>query len=211
MWRWTSCTPNAPAQARTALRCALDQLGYDGEVIRDVVLAVSEFAANATEHAVGPYEMRLRRTAAEVICEVEDRDPRIPAIPVFPAQAPFSPAEEGRGGGLEALCGLLSERGRGLHIVHELTKGAWGFRSPRGTKTAWLALPAAPRDRFGPRKQSLRTRVVLAGLGQHHPRLVVVGQAQAEHLFAAGGAGSPPSGASAGVQILGGLARGGHT
>ncbi len=54
VWRWTSCTPSAPAQARAALRCALDQLGYDGEVISDAVLAVSEFVANATEHAVGP-------------------------------------------------------------------------------------------------------------------------------------------------------------
>ncbi|MEU6145682.1 ATP-binding protein [Streptomyces sp. NPDC047081] len=144
VWRWTSCTPDAPARARAALRCALDQLGYDGEVISDAVLAVSEFVANATEHAVGPYEMRLRRTDASVICEVEDHDPRIPTIPEFSEEAPFSPAEENRGGGLEALCALLSERGRGLHIVHELTKGAWGFRSRRGTKTAWLALPAAP-------------------------------------------------------------------
>ncbi|GGO99193.1 ATP-binding protein [Wenjunlia tyrosinilytica] len=149
VWRWTSCTPNALAQARAALRCALDQLGYEGEVISDVVLAVSEFVANAMEHAVGPYEMRLLRTAAEVICEVEDRDPHIPAIPVFPADAPFTLVREDRGGGLEALCALLSERGRGLHIVHELTKGTWGFRSWRGTKTAWLALPAVPR-RFRP-------------------------------------------------------------
>ncbi|MFF4501626.1 ATP-binding protein [Streptomyces sp. NPDC001401] len=143
VWRWTSCTPNAPAHARAALRCALDQLGYDGEVISDAVLAVSEFVANATEHAVGPYEMRLRRTATEVICEVEDHDPRIPTIPEFPEKPPFSPAEENRGGGLEALCALLSERGRGLHIVHELTKGAWGFRSRKRTKTAWFALPTA--------------------------------------------------------------------
>jgi anti-sigma regulatory factor (Ser/Thr protein kinase) len=134
VWRWTSSTPNAAAQARAALRCALDQLGYDGEGISDVVLAVSELVANATEHAVGPYEMRLRRTAVEVICEVEDHDPRIPALPALPA-------EEGCEAGLEALCALLSERGRGLHIVHELTRGEWGFRSTKGTKTAWLTLP----------------------------------------------------------------------
>ncbi|WP_063742120.1 ATP-binding protein [Streptomyces yerevanensis] len=142
VWCWTSCTPNAPHQARVALRCALDQLGYDGDVISDAVLAVSEFVANATEHAVGPYELRLRRTATEVICEVEDHDPRIPEVPALPATAPYAPAEEDRGGGLEALCALLTERGRGLHIVHELTRGAWGFRSQKRTKTAWLALPA---------------------------------------------------------------------
>jgi hypothetical protein len=90
--------------------------------------------------------MRLRRTAAEVICEVEDHDPRIPETPAFPTAAPYAPAEENRGGGMEALCAVLSESGRGLHIVHELTKGAWGFRSRKGKKTAWFVLPATPRD-----------------------------------------------------------------
>ncbi|MEN8652340.1 ATP-binding protein [Streptomyces sp. 21So2-11] len=142
--RWGSCAPGAPAQARAALRCALDQLGYDGETISDAVMAVSELVANATEHAVGPYEMRLRCTAAEVICEVEDGDPCIPELPGFPVAAPFEPVEEGRGGGLDALCALLSERGRGLHIVQVLTKGAWGFTKARRTKAAWVALPLPP-------------------------------------------------------------------
>ncbi|MEI5009066.1 ATP-binding protein [Streptomyces sp. PmtA] len=152
VWRWTSCTPGAPARARSALRCALEQLGCDGEVISNAALAVSELVANATEHAVGPYELRLRRVAAEVICEVEDHDPRIPEIPAFPAPALYAPAEENRGGGLEALCALLSERGRGLHIVHEVTMGAWGFCGRKRTKTAWFALPAAAP--FGGRTSS---------------------------------------------------------
>ncbi|KPI17638.1 putative anti-sigma regulatory factor, serine/threonine protein kinase [Actinobacteria bacterium OK074] len=143
VWRWTSGTPNAPAQARVALRCALDQLGLDGEVISDAVLAVSEFVANAVEHAVGPYELRLRRTVTEVICEVEDHDPRVPVIPDHLGAVAYPLVEEHRGGGLEALCALLSERGRGLWIVHELTGGAWGFRSQEWTKTAWLAIPVA--------------------------------------------------------------------
>ncbi|MER6062421.1 ATP-binding protein [Streptomyces sp. NPDC001792] len=141
LWRWTSCTPDAPARARATLRCALDQLGFDEAVISEAVLAMSELVANAAEHAVGPYEMRLRRIAAGVICEVEDHDPRIPEVPAFPATAPYAPAEENRGGGLEVLCTLLSERGRGLHIVHELTKGAWGFCSSKRTKMAWFVLP----------------------------------------------------------------------
>ncbi|MET9077017.1 ATP-binding protein [Streptomyces sp. NPDC004232] len=146
--RWTSCTPDAAARARATLRCALDELGYGGEVISNAVLAVSEFVTNATTHAVGPYEMRLRRTAAGIICEVEDHDPRIPEVPEFPATAPYTPAEENRGGGLEALCALLSEHGRGLHIVHELTDGAWGFRRQTRAKTAWFAVPAASGDRY---------------------------------------------------------------
>ncbi|MFB9518405.1 ATP-binding protein [Streptomyces cremeus] len=45
--------PNSVSQARTVLRRALAQLGCDGEVISDAVLAASELVANATEHAGG--------------------------------------------------------------------------------------------------------------------------------------------------------------
>lgn len=141
VWCWTSCNLGAPSRARAALRRTLGQLGLDHELISDVVLAASEFIANAVEHAVGPYEMRVWRTAAEVICEVEDHDPRIPVIPDFSAAAPFSRCGEGWGSDLEALCAMLSERGRGLRIVHELTKGVWGFRGQKRTKTAWLVFP----------------------------------------------------------------------
>lgn len=89
------------------------QLGCDSEAIDDAVLAASELVANASEHAVGPYELRLRRTAAELLCEVQDGDPRIPEIPAFPAVAPFEPDPDARGGGLDALLELLAERGRG--------------------------------------------------------------------------------------------------
>ncbi|WP_244320932.1 hypothetical protein [Streptomyces melanosporofaciens] len=65
----------------------------------------------------------------------------MPEIPSFAVGALFVPVEEDRGGGLEALCALLSERGRGLHIVHELTSEAWGFRRLRGATAAWIALP----------------------------------------------------------------------
>ena len=148
VWRWTNCSPSPTTRARTALRCALDQLGYEGEAISDAVLAASELVANATEHAVGPYEMCLRSTATEIICEIWDCDPRIPELPAFPAVAPFTPVEEDRGGGLDALCALLAERGRGLLIVNELTKGAWGFRREARSKAAWLAIPLnAPSSR----------------------------------------------------------------
>ncbi len=145
VYRWTSCTPNAPARARAELRRVLAQAGLSGEDISAVVLAASELVANATEHAPGPYEMRLRRTAAEYVCEIEDGDPRIPAIPVFPSVAPFEPDPEGRGGGIDALLELLAERGRGLHIVDELTSGAWGFRRSGAGKVAWAAWPWGAR------------------------------------------------------------------
>ncbi|MFE9555442.1 ATP-binding protein [Streptomyces sp. NPDC006703] len=142
LYRWTSCTPNPAAQARMKLRCALSQLGLPGELISDGVLAVSELVANASEHALGPYELRLRRMVGTLMCEVLDHDPRIPHLAEFPSATPFEAKPQSCGGGLDALLALLSERGRGLHIVHELTRGAWGFRtSGNGTKVVWIALP----------------------------------------------------------------------
>lgn len=142
VWCWARCTSDAPARARIALRCALGQLGYEAEVTSDAVLAVSEFVANAMEHAVRAYEMRLRRTGSGVICEVEDHEPRIARIPVFPGRAPISLAD-GHEGGQEELWALLTERGCGLQIVNESTKGAWDFQSWKGAKTARFALPSA--------------------------------------------------------------------
>ncbi|QZL08746.1 ATP-binding protein (plasmid) [Streptomyces sp. BHT-5-2] len=143
LWRWTSDTPHALPRARATLRCALVQLGHGGEPLEDAVLAVSELAANALEHAPGPYEMRLRFTASGLICEVADRDPRLPAVPAFPAAGPFEVDPSRCGGGLDALLKAMSERGRGLHVVHQLTCGSWGFATDKGgrMKVAWMAIP----------------------------------------------------------------------
>ena len=138
---WTSCTPNAASMARGALRRALGQWGLSGDLVSDIVLAVSEGVANSIEHTVGPYELRLRCAAAEVICEVQDGDPRVPQIPDFAAVPAAGLEGAHRGGGLDALCALLSERGRGLRLVHELTNGAWGFRPGKRSKVLWLAWP----------------------------------------------------------------------
>ncbi|MFE7314172.1 ATP-binding protein [Streptomyces sp. NPDC057555] len=142
VWRWTEDTPDAVSRARTALECALDQLGFGGEVREDAVLAVSELVANALEHAPGPYEMRLRRVTAGMVCEVVDRDPRIPRVPAMSARMPFAPVPELRGGGLDALLEVMSERGRGLHIVHQLTHGRWGFMActREEMKVAWMLI-----------------------------------------------------------------------
>lgn len=149
IFTWTKTTPDSAARARRALRRTFQALAIPDDVIDDAVLAASELVANATDHAIGPYEITLRSTAREYICEVHDYDPRIPDIPAVPSVHPFVPDPEDRGGGLDALLARLSERGRGLHIVDQLTKGAWGFRLPGdGTKAAWLAIPvggARPR------------------------------------------------------------------
>lgn len=138
---WSQWTPGGPGLARAALRRAVTGFGLCEEAIDDAVMAASELVANATEHATGPYEIALRYSTAALICEVVDRDPRIPVIPAFPVAEPFGPDPGDRGGGLAALSARLSERGRGLHIVNHLTGGAWGFRLPGdGTKVAWMAV-----------------------------------------------------------------------
>ncbi|MFF3494832.1 ATP-binding protein [Streptomyces sp. NPDC002795] len=147
--QWTDRTADATALARAALRRILVPLRFSEGQVDDVVLAVSELVANATEHAPGPYILRLRRTAGEYVCEVEDTDPHVPQLPDFPAAAPYEPDPDGRGGGLDALLALLGERGRGLHIVDELTCGAWGFTVREAVKVAWVAFPCpAPRIRW---------------------------------------------------------------
>lgn len=142
LWRWERSVPRGVVQARAALRGALDQLDYGADVIDDVLLCASEFVANAIEHAKGPYEMRLRAVGGVVVCEVDDRDPRIPGVAAFDRAPLYAVEERYRGGGLDALASVLSERGRGLRIVDVLTGGAWGFRASGTTKTAWLAIPA---------------------------------------------------------------------
>jgi anti-sigma regulatory factor (Ser/Thr protein kinase) len=139
---WSSCTPGAATRARAALRHALVSREIPEEAVSDVVLAVSELVANAVEHATGPYELWLRPTVAQLLCEVHDHDPRVPEVPDFLAGMPFVPRPEHRGGGLEALCALLSERGRGLQIVDHLTGGCWGFRLAASgkKKIAWVAV-----------------------------------------------------------------------
>ncbi|MEW1655996.1 ATP-binding protein [Streptomyces sp. NPDC093707] len=146
LWCWTEATPNAVSRARISLECALDQLGFTGEGLDDAVLAASELVANAIEHAPGPYEMRLRfMRGPRLICEVADMDPRIPAVPAFRQMNPLKVAPGRCGGGLDALLELLSERGRGLRIVHQLTCGAWGFASEYGgrSKVAWMVIPGS--------------------------------------------------------------------
>lgn len=146
VWRWESCTPAAVRQARSALRYALIQLGLPEDTISDAVLAAAELVTNATEHACGPYEMRLRRVGNELICEIEDGDPFIPEIPRLPSTESFVPDSDSRDGGLETAITMFSERGRGMPIVDHLTRGSWGFlRSEGRSKIAWMTV-VEPKD-----------------------------------------------------------------
>ncbi|PBC81234.1 hypothetical protein SAMN05428945_4245 [Streptomyces sp. 2224.1] len=114
--------------------CVLDQFGCGGEVLDDVVLAVSELVSNALEHAPDPNEMRLCPTAAELICEMEARDPRIPKVPAsrrppWTAQEqdiPLKPAKSSRAPlGIPPCCQGVPEECSGywLQAVYPLETG----------------------------------------------------------------------------------------
>lgn len=145
VYRWTDHAVNPTGEARAVLRRILKDMGLDGEIISDGVLAVSELVANAHEHACGPYEMHLRSAMGRYICEIHDGDPTLPAS-LYAAAVPAwaTTSSEGCPDGPDSRSGLYTERGRGLRIVHELTKGQWGFRFTKdGTKAAWILLAAA--------------------------------------------------------------------
>ncbi|MEU8652802.1 ATP-binding protein [Streptomyces sp. NPDC048737] len=142
VYRWTDHTINPTGEARSVLRGVLKDLGLSDEVISDGVLAVSELVANAHEHACGPYEAHLRSVAGRHICGIHDGRPLPPADLYLAAVA--SPEATTS----EAVSGLPTGRGRGLHIVNELTQGQWGFQvTDCGTKAAWVFLAEASAAR----------------------------------------------------------------
>ncbi|MEU2720165.1 ATP-binding protein [Streptomyces smyrnaeus] len=143
VYRWAESTRLPTAGARRALGEALIRLGVEEEAREDAQLVLSELVANATEHACGPYEVRLQRILSGWVCEVEDGNPRLPELPEFSREPLFPPEEGSRGGGLDSLLSLLGERGRGLQVVHQLTGGGWGFCRTGETKVAWFVVGAA--------------------------------------------------------------------
>ncbi|MGW0827216.1 ATP-binding protein [Streptomyces sp. NPDC002845] len=69
--------------------------GLTGVRLGEFILAVSEVAANAVEHAGGQGHLELRRLADELECRITDNGPGFtPAIPVLPG---LDTARPGRG------------------------------------------------------------------------------------------------------------------
>lgn len=144
LYQWNGRGPAGAfvADARSVLRRSLAERQIPQAAVDDCVLAASELVANASEHALGPYEMRLRHTACCLICEVRDRSPVTPGLLPRPeAWASVPGAHPYRDPPGEPL-DLLTERGRGLRVVHALTHGRWGFRQLTGeAKVVWCVLP----------------------------------------------------------------------
>ena len=138
--RWTRTTDHPTAYVRRILRPALEALGLTQETVDDVVLAVSEIAANATEHAQGPYELRLRTSRGFLIVEVHDRSRQLPVLSGAGAAPEPVPAPELLQR-LGTLINELSERGRGLDLVHTLVHGRLSARRTPNGKVVAVAVP----------------------------------------------------------------------
>lgn len=139
LYAWSDTAAHSTAAARLHLRTALTELGVEPETVADAELCVTELVSN-TRHAKGPYELRLRILAAEILVEVHDRSPAMPEIHLLPALPDPAPGAE-PGQRLDALLAAVTEHGRGLALVAHLTSTACGFRRTSLGKSGWFALP----------------------------------------------------------------------
>ncbi len=160
---------SAASFARLFVRQTLVSAGLSG-LVDDAELVASELVANAVNAAgvsqprptwselnVPVIEVRLRRLRHSLIVGVLDPDPRTPIV--------ATPAPD-------------QERGRGLHIVAELSL-RWDCFFPRsGGKLVWAELAIDPYER--PRLTALGPRAGGAVVGRAWPRFGGLGASVGE-------------------------------
>ncbi|UWP78713.1 SpoIIE family protein phosphatase [Dactylosporangium fulvum] len=106
---------SAVRDARRLVDTTLRRWSAPPRVIDDLVLVVSELAANAVLHGRPPIQLRLRRAATHVVLELHDTAPYLPR-----KQRP-TPDDE---------------HGRGLQLVSSLCD-RWGTRPTADGKAVW--------------------------------------------------------------------------
>jgi anti-sigma regulatory factor (Ser/Thr protein kinase) len=110
--------PPAVPRARDFLGETLRRWDVPKALITDALLLVSELVTNAILHGRPPIELRVRRTRAHVLLEVDD------GATVLPRKLRPTPDDE-HGRGLQ-LAAMLSDR--------------WGTRPLRDGKSVWCLL-----------------------------------------------------------------------
>lgn len=146
IYRWSDATSCPSGEARRALGRVLTQIGVKERYIPDAQLALSEFVANAAQHACGPYEVRIAASGQRRVCEVADGDVKASQLPLSHQTVCSPPRDTGVAGEVTGELNLVEERGRGLQIVDCLTGGAWGFYASAATKVAWFVIPGNGDD-----------------------------------------------------------------
>jgi serine phosphatase RsbU (regulator of sigma subunit)/anti-sigma regulatory factor (Ser/Thr protein kinase) len=107
--------PGAVQEARAFVDERLGAWDAPEALVRDAVLLVSELVSNAILHGRPPIELRLRRTASDVLVEVDD------GATVLPRKLRPTPDDE---------------HGRGL-VIASLLADRWGTRPLRDGKSVW--------------------------------------------------------------------------
>ncbi|MFD9125293.1 ATP-binding protein [Kitasatospora sp. NPDC059571] len=118
-----------PRRARSVgqARHALTALVSDLRTADNAALLISEAVANAVEHSRGPsvrIVIRHDHHSGEVLCQVRDSSPDLPAPRDTPAP-------------------VNDENGRGLHLITALSD-AWGFEREPDGKHLWFRLSPGP-------------------------------------------------------------------
>ncbi|MFG2497744.1 SpoIIE family protein phosphatase [Streptomyces sp. NPDC048441] len=117
-WR-LALDPSEVSRARELVRGQLRVWSSDSALSETAELLVSELVTNAVRHSNGRrVELRLVRSGATLMCEVEDDDHTLPTL---------------------LSAGPGDEFGRGLRVVSVLAK-EWGTSRTNSGKTVWFEL-----------------------------------------------------------------------
>jgi len=109
----------AVSPVRVAVGRTLQEWSIPNPVAHDIVLLVTELVTNAVLHGRPPIQLRLRRTAAHLVVEVDDSATFLPRK--------LRPTPE-------------DEHGRGLQLV-SLLAHRWGTRPTVTGKSVWCVFP----------------------------------------------------------------------
>jgi phosphoserine phosphatase RsbU/P len=120
-WRYERIDRDVSLELRRRLARTLEEHGFDREATERAELVLGELIGNIARHAPGGLEVIVDLSAASPVLHVIDEGPGFERAPMLPRD-------------------LLSESGRGLYIVSELTDEFSVSRGPSGGSHARAVL-----------------------------------------------------------------------
>ena len=120
-WRYEKIDREVSHELRQRLARTLDEHGFNSEAKERAELVLGELIGNIARHAPGALEVIVDLSSASPVLHVIDEGPGFERAPMLPRD-------------------LLSENGRGLYIVSELTDEFSVSRGPSGGSHARAVL-----------------------------------------------------------------------
>ena len=120
-WRYEKIDPKSAQELRARFRRALLEHGLDDAAAERAELVLGELIGNIVRHAPGALEVIVDLSSANPVLHVIDEGPGFERSPMLPSD-------------------LLSESGRGLYIVSEMTDEFSVARGPHGGSHARVVL-----------------------------------------------------------------------